>query len=174
MPFIKGDLTVTRYSDDKWKLASALTYQGERDKFTVPAGYITDFATVPRIVVWLIPRFGRYTPAAILHDWLLTDGMETGLVSSRDIDGLFRRVMRELDVPFVLRWLMWTGVRWGALFNSERRQGWHRDAPMVLCVSLLAAPIVLPPAILIGLSLLLVHLIERITGGGKNSVGIST
>jgi uncharacterized protein DUF1353 len=171
MPFIDSDLTVTRYGDDHWRLESTLIYQGEKDKFIVPAGYITDFATVPRIVVWLIPRFGRYTPAAILHDWLLTDDPT---ISSRDKDGIFRRVLRELEVPFVMRWLMWTGVRWGALFNSDRREGWHRDAPVVLCVSLVAAPLVLPPAMLISVSLLLVHLIERFTGGGKDSVGTTT
>jgi hypothetical protein len=60
-----------------------------------PAGFRTDLATVPRVVTWLIPRFGVYTLAAILHDWLCTEGIRSGAVTSREADGIFRRVMRE-------------------------------------------------------------------------------
>ena len=84
-------------------------------RFVVPAGFRTDFASVPRVVTWLVPRFGAYTLAAILHDWLVTEGLRTGVVTSRQADGIFRRVMRESGVPVLRRWLMWAGVRWGAL-----------------------------------------------------------
>jgi hypothetical protein len=111
VPFDSPPLTVRRASDQLWEVVEPLVYRGRRDTFVVPAGFRTDFASVPRVVVWLIPSFGRYTPAAVLHDWLVTTGLDTGAVSSRDADGLFRRVLRELEVPPVRRWLMWCGVR---------------------------------------------------------------
>jgi hypothetical protein len=44
---------------------------------------------------------------------------------------------------------MWAGVRWGALTDSERRPGSLVSAPGVLAISVLAAPLVLPPAVVI-------------------------
>jgi hypothetical protein len=38
--------------------------------YPIPAGEETDFASVPSPFVWFIPRYGRYTKAAILHDGL--------------------------------------------------------------------------------------------------------
>lgn len=125
-----------------WRLVERLIYRGDEEIWLIPAGYVTDFATVPRIAVWLIPRFGAYTKAAILHDWLLTDTD----VSSVDADNLFRRALRELGVPPVRRTLMWVGVRWGAAFNRRRRAGWWRTAPAVLAYTLPA--LLLAPAMI--------------------------
>jgi hypothetical protein len=153
MPFESMSVTVRRVDDRRWAVVEELVYLGRRDRLVVPAGFLTDFATVPRVVVWLIPRFGRYTLAAILHDWLVTQGLRSGVVTSREADGLFRRVMRESGVPVLRRWLMWCGVRWGALTSPLRRPGWVHSAPGVLAISLVAAPVVAPPAVLIGLAL---------------------
>jgi hypothetical protein len=162
MPFESTDVVVRRLDDEFWGVEEPLVYRGRRDRFTVPAGFRTDFASVPRAVVWLIPRFGRYTAAAILHDWLCTVGIATGQVTSRDADGLFRRVMRESGVPVLRRWLMWAGVRWGALTDPERRGGWLASAPGVLALSVVAAPIVVPPALLITVALLVYGLAEGV------------
>lgn len=40
------------------------------EKFIIPAGYITDFASVPRFLFWFIPPQGRSANASILHDFL--------------------------------------------------------------------------------------------------------
>ena len=162
MPFVPGTLTVRRVDADRWALVGDLVYLGNRDRFVVPAGFTTDFATVPRPVTWLVPRFGAYTLAAILHDWLCTEGIRSGAVTARDADGIFRRVMREAGVPVLRRWLMWTGVRWGALVDPARRPGWLISAPGVLAISALAAPLVLPPAVLIVPGLVVFALAERV------------
>jgi hypothetical protein len=162
MPFDSDTITVRRFDADTWTVVDPLVYRGRRDTFTVPAGFRTDFATVPRVVVWLIPRFGRYTLAAVLHDWLVTEGLRTGAVSSRDADGLFRRVMREQGVPPARRWLMWTGVRLGALASPLRRRGWWRTAPRVLAIAVLAAPVVVPPGLLIAAALAVYGVVEGV------------
>ena len=162
MPFDSEDVTVRRKNDHEWTLVGDVVYRGRDDVFVVPDGTTTDFATVPRVVVWLIPRFGRYTLPAILHDWLVTEGLRQRLLTSREADGIFRRSMRELDVPVVRRWLMWTGVRWGALANPRRRQGWALSAPGVLAISLLAAPVVVPPGVLIYVALRVYEAVEDV------------
>lgn len=171
MPFKKQSVTLETFGESKFKLVDTLVYEGKEQTFTVPAGSVTDFASVPKTITWLIPPYGKYTLAAILHDWLCeqlnkshyliearkhgpTIEIATGTPSnSRDTDGIFRRVMRELEVGFIRRWVMWTGVRWGALFNPARRKDWHKDAAMVLLWSIIAAPVVIPASILVAISL---------------------
>jgi Protein of unknown function (DUF1353) len=162
VPFLPGTLTVRRVDASTWALVDELVYQGNRQRFVVPAGFETDFATVPRPVTWLVPRFGAYTLAAILHDWLVTVGIDSGVVTSNDADGIFRRVMRESGVPVIRRWLMWAGVRWGALANPRRRPGWLISAPGVLVISALAAPLVVPPGLLILPGLLIYSVAEAL------------
>jgi hypothetical protein len=162
VPFEPGSLTVSRVDANTWSLVDDLVYQGNRERFVVPAGFRTDFATVPRVVTWLIPRFGAYTLAAILHDWLVSEGIRSGVVSSREADGIFRRVMRESGVPVLRRWLMWAGVRWGALADERRRAGWLASAPGVLAISVLASPLVVPPAIVIAPGLVVYAVAERL------------
>jgi hypothetical protein len=145
MPFATpvDTLAVVRHGDDRWATVDPIVYDGQTERWMIEPGYVTDFASVPPIVVWLIPRFGRYTPAAILHDYLITDVLPAGMITPNDVDGLFRRVMRELGVSTPRRWLMWAGVRYGSLFGG-RTAGWWRTAPAVLAVSVAALPVVLP------------------------------
>jgi len=44
---------------------------------TVPAGYRTDFASIPRLVWPLLPPVGRGGKAAIIHDWLCDEHTRT-------------------------------------------------------------------------------------------------
>src|SRR3954463_4586398 len=162
MPFVPGSLTVSRVDAYGWALVDPLVYQGRWQRFVVPAGFRTDFATVPRVVTWLIPRFGAYTLAAILHDWLCTEGIRSRGVSSREGDGIFRRVMRESGFPVLRRWLMWAGVRWGALTDERRRTGWWASAPGVLAITVLAAPPGVPPVAAILPALVVYGLAERL------------
>ncbi len=61
---------VEQVNDVEWRLLTKIGYTGKTQRFEVPVGSNTDFASVPRMFVWLLPRYGRYTKAAILHDHL--------------------------------------------------------------------------------------------------------
>lgn len=173
MPFL-SELVIRRSGDRTWQLEEPLRYAGDHDTWVVPQGFTTDGASVPRIVVWLIPTFGRYTMAAVLHDWFCVTGIREKIISPVDADGVFRRVMRDLGVPPVKRWLMWTGVRWGALFNRRRRAGWWRTAPAVLAISIPALALVLLPAVFNALGIVLYGAAELVATGGRRKGTLST
>jgi hypothetical protein len=159
--FLTGSTIDVRQLDDKfWVTLEPLVYQGETQRFVVPKGQRTDFASVPRPFVWFLPRYGRYTKAAVLHDYLWSEAVPAGLLSRADADGIFRRAMRELKVPFLRRWIMWAAVRWGALAKADGRRRWLADSWRVLLYTVLALPIVAPAAVVILLTLPVFALVE--------------
>jgi hypothetical protein len=127
VPFPEGSVVVVKQVDDRnWEVREALRYRANREVFEVPVGQGTDFASVPRPFVWFLPRYGAYTMAAILHDYLWRVRAANGKMRWIEADGVFRRAMRELHVPFLRRWIMWGAVRWAALFKPGGRSGWIR------------------------------------------------
>jgi hypothetical protein len=163
VPFLTRDVSVVIQEDAKYCLTEDLRYRGRDETFTVPAGFVTDLASVPQFLTWLVPVAGIQDRAAIVHD-LFCQALENGrpIVSARDADGIFRRMLRELGVPTVRRWLFYVGVRWGALGTPARRPGWLQDAPAVLTVSALALPVVLPASVVIGGGLVVYGVAEAI------------
>lgn len=154
MPFRNAleDMTIRPAGAKTWRLVEDLVYAGERETFTIPAGYVTDFATIPSFIrspTGLDPYSMEYARAAIVHDWLITDAIPARVVTSRDVDGIFRRIMREEGTDAATRWLMWTAVRWGAAFS--RRRAWGRqlpkDLPLMLAISLPALLLAVPASV---------------------------
>lgn len=173
MPFVDslhpgrgGQVALQTAGPSTFTLLEALTYQGQQDTFVVPEGFETDFASVPRILVWLIPRYGKWTKAAILHDWLWREAIPKRLVSPPDADGLFRRVLRELDVPIIKRWMMWAAVRWGSLFVHRTRSGFLKSSPLVVFWTAVGLPLAAPIA-LIATCLVLYGGADWITSGSR-------
>lgn len=155
MTFLSGRWVLVRQvTVEDWTLEEELVYQGRTERFVVPRGTLTDFASVPRVFAWLVPKYGRFTAAAVLHDHLVRVERPAGRISAVDADGLFRRAMRELGVPFLVRWFMWAAVRIASLADPGGRPGWLRDLPRVLLVTIVALPVVALPAVavLIGLA----------------------
>lgn len=151
---------VRQVSDQGWETLRALSYHATTEDFEVPVHEGTDFASVPRVFVWFIPRYGRYTKAAILHDYLCRRAVPAGDISRIDADGVFRQAMRELGVPFLRRWIMWAAVRLGALANPAGREKWWTQAWRVALVAAIALPVVAPAAAVIVITLLVFYLVE--------------
>ncbi|MFJ2668581.1 DUF1353 domain-containing protein [Nocardia fluminea] len=146
MGFIGGGPVVEELDAKFWRLTEPLSYQGAVETFTVPAGFRTDFASVPRALVWLIPRYGAYTRAAILHDYLC----RTGEVGFADADGIFRRSLHEAGISVPRRWMMWAAVRLGSRLRGARAVdvlGWLLIA--VPSVVFLAVPVLVVTAALL-------------------------
>jgi len=166
MPFVgDSEVAVKQVGENDWELMNELVYQGNYETFVVPAGTDTDFASVPRPFVWFIPRYGKYTRAAILHDYLWRVKAMDGEIAWADADGLFRRTLRELDVAFLQRWIMWSAVRLASMTKRQASDGRFAQIPLALLFVLLATVVVGPPAIVIVASLAVFWVIEWITFG---------
>lgn len=98
-----GDVALQQISEDRWRLLSPLTYH----PYHIPKGFTTDLATVPRPFRWLVSPSGKYSAAAILHDYLMTQED----VSTATADRVFREAMENLHVDFLRIWMMWAAVR---------------------------------------------------------------
>ena len=159
--FPPGSTVDVRQVDDQdWETLRVLTYHATKEDFEVPVHDRTDFASVPRVFVWFIPRYGRYTKAAILHDYLCSVAVPASRISRIDADGIFRQAMRELGVPFLRRWIMWAAVRLGALTTPAGRKKWWTEAWRVALVAGVALPIVAPAAAVIVITLPVFYLVE--------------
>ena len=66
----KTSLQVEKIGENRWRLLAPLVYDGS-EQITVPAGFETDFASVPRIA-WRIcpPVAGNHAEPSVLHDYL--------------------------------------------------------------------------------------------------------
>jgi len=158
-----GDVVVRVVDAVRWQLDEPLTYRGNTDTFTVPAGFVTDFASVPRVVTWLLPRYGAYTKAAILHDFLWRQDD----VTKNDADGLFRRAMRELGVSIPRRWMMWAAVRTASLMRGATPRDWLA----YLLVAPISLAFVAVPALVVQVALLVFWLVELVAWLGLRATG---
>jgi hypothetical protein len=61
---------------------------------TVPEGFVTDFASIPRVFWSLLPPDGLYTYPAIIHDYLYWDQP----VSRANADEIFRFAMLDFKI----------------------------------------------------------------------------
>ncbi len=75
---------------------------------SVPAGFITDLASIPKFFWALVgsPN-GRYGKAAVIHDYLYFKQ----IYSRQKSDRIFYEAMQSLQVPFWRRWSMYHSVR---------------------------------------------------------------
>ena len=91
-----------------WKVLSPLTYiTNDNIKITVPKDFNTNFASVPRIFWSLLPPWGRYGKAAIVHDFLYY----SGIYSKKETDLIFLEAMKSLNVVKWKRYTMYYSVK---------------------------------------------------------------
>ncbi|EJQ4279471.1 DUF1353 domain-containing protein [Salmonella enterica] len=87
------------------------------DVIEVPAGFVTDLASVPRIFWTILPPDGKYAKAAIIHDWMYDNALRT----KKEADLIFLDGMTVLGVPKWKRTIMYWAVRvFGRGSYSER------------------------------------------------------
>lgn len=115
------------------RLFDALHYYSAdlRGVFVVPAGFETDFASIPRGLWNVLPKRGKHDAPAVLHDAayrgaLLTGGgLRVRLVRAL-ADDLFLEAMRARGVNRVSRRLMYWAVTW---WGSGSYRGVPLDEP---------------------------------------------
>lgn len=112
-------LVVSPLGDGKfWRLRNSFSYhigeEGSSNRVTVPEGFCTDFASVPRPLWWLFPTWGRYGNAAVIHDFCYweqsRDRKEADLIFLEGMVVLHVRRFTRMSLYFAVRgfgWLAW-------------------------------------------------------------------
>lgn len=86
-------------------------FEGSGETIVVPAGFRTDFASIPWFARAFIPICGRIAKPAMLHDWLLSRGDPRA-------HAVFDEALEVAGVSPLLRWSMVTAVTlWHRLFR---------------------------------------------------------
>lgn len=107
--------------DDHWRVLREFRFWAHIPRLgrvwvTVPEGYLTDGASVPRLLWSLIPPWGKYGQAAVVHDLLceylqvVTEAGEPAAITRAECDALFLEAMQVLQVPQLRCGAMHAGV----------------------------------------------------------------
>ena len=131
MSAFTGALTVTHLDIDwrQWRLENPLRYEigalGSGMIVDVPAGFVTDGASVPRVFWSALPAWGSYSRAAVIHDYLcvrINAGQPHPMAPTRaEADAIFREAMAVCGTAAIVRLLMWLAVRLNAIFVARLR-----------------------------------------------------
>jgi hypothetical protein len=109
--FLSGDLDadLIKESPPTWRLNAPFVYQSDvaGQTFTVPAGFVTDLASVPRLPLVYLLAGGTANEASVVHDWLYS----THVVPRSVADAVLREASAVSGVPAWRRTLMWAAVR---------------------------------------------------------------
>ena len=137
-PGAPASFVFEQISDKNFRIPEGLGFQynpvgGEAITVTRETLPSTDFASIPRYMSWFVSRYGRHTPAALVHDQLVTDGME--FEARKRADRVFLQMLDDLDVPPVQSRVMWTAVTLATRFRGP----WAAKAGVVLWAALAAA-----------------------------------
>ena len=89
-----------------------LTHNPFYKEIVVPKGFISDLASIPRVMTPFIPKLGKYNKAAILHDYLYDVMSEEFyiMISREDADNIFLESMGILGVKKHRAKLLYLGV----------------------------------------------------------------
>lgn len=93
----------------EWLLLRPFGYvpEGWSVPITVPAGFVTDLASIPALLRPVFDRNDASRQPAVLHDWLYCEQP-----CDRDlVDSLFLEALERAGVGFLRRWAMYAGVR---------------------------------------------------------------
>lgn len=64
----------------------------------VPVGFSTDLASVPRLLWSIFPPLGKYSKAAVIHDYLLLNLLKFN-ITKQNVHDIFYDAMIISDVP---------------------------------------------------------------------------
>ncbi len=96
---VQGGLFVSRFADPVYFLTKPISWKPDPGQeahrpVTVPVGFVTDFASIPRVFWQILRPDGEYAYAAVIHDYLywLQDR------SREQADAVFKLVMHEFNI----------------------------------------------------------------------------
>ena len=118
-------LCVDRIDETYWILTEAFEYHvgcyPSDEIIKVPVGFITNFASIPKVFWPIIDPIGKHGKAAVIHDYCYFTGCYSRLKS----DAIFSEGMKVLHVEEWKREVMYGGVvafGWWSWYKHRRRE----------------------------------------------------
>ena len=134
--YVKGENIWAELLDD-------LEYTSEDNiDYKIPKGFQTDFASVPKPLWAFFSPFGKYTQAAVLHDWLYKGN---GVNSRKEADALFFEAGVSSCMQKISMFIMWFFVRLYAWFAYTSPEGVKGKIDTAGVVGIVLAIIVILP-----------------------------
>lgn len=129
----QSHLRVEKLSEYEWELLEPLVYRSDNiGLIVVDAGFVTNFASVPRLPFMYMLFGGVGDEAATLHDWLYRKEHTASTGSTIKIDrATADKVLRGVIIECLTKdgasklkakaiaWAMWAGVRLGGASHWE-------------------------------------------------------
>ena len=107
------ELDAVCIDDGTWRLGASLVYDsGLVGPIKVPAGFETDFASVPRVPVAYMLFGDRAHHEAVIHDYLYRMD-SVPIVDRETADAVFLEAMKARGKGAFVRYSMYLGVRLG-------------------------------------------------------------
>jgi hypothetical protein len=110
-----GTLLLTRFVERIYILMKPIAWKPSPQQnqnlplVEVPTGFVTDFASVPRLFWTALPPDGDYTYAAILHDYLYWNQA----TDKATADLVLKAAMEDFGVPAAQAFAVYNGVKLG-------------------------------------------------------------
>lgn len=123
---VEGLLYLGRFADPIYFLTKEVSWKpnasqsGDLPKVTVPIGFVTDFASIPRPFWSLLRPDGNYAYAAVVHDYLYW----TQSLSRDQSDLIFKLAMQDFEID---------ALTVSAIFEAVHRGGasaWRQNAAL--------------------------------------------
>ena len=100
-----------------WAIARVLTWRSEQLTLTIPAGFVTDLASIPRALRAVLDVNGPSRDPAILHDWLYCSQR----TSRAFADHMLFQALVSYGETQLTAGVYWLGVRIGGWVPWDRR-----------------------------------------------------
>jgi Protein of unknown function (DUF1353) len=107
-------LQISRFKEPIYFLLKPISWspnngQGQYSRVDVPTGFVTDFASIPRVFWSLLPTDGDYAYAAVIHDYLYWTQERPRATA----DQIFKMAMQDFKIGNVTIETIYRAVRLG-------------------------------------------------------------
>jgi hypothetical protein len=108
-------LILTPKGFNSWELAEDFIQNLDNETIKVPKSFKTNLASVPRLFWSIIPPFGKYSQASVIHDYLYF----SKIYSKKESDKIFYKFMLQYGTYKWKAIVMYLAVK---LFGSKAWQ----------------------------------------------------
>jgi hypothetical protein len=106
------ELVIIDVGNGYFLLNEPLIYNSKKlnQQIIVPSGFLTDLASIPRLLWSIFPPFGKYSRAAVVHDYILSKKYYYNL-TKKEYDDIFLEAMKAYNVNVFTRNIFYYSLR---------------------------------------------------------------